>query len=145
MSVQEGHDEDEDSCKAMVSSASMVADDNISCRKQECGLSVMCNITQVGDVLAVVGSDAVFGGWDVSRALKLVTTAAEYPRWSTRFATPEANSEFKLLIQHPNGSITWEPIKSNRVWPTDASGRFIVSARYGQLDDSQTVNDILGA
>jgi len=130
-------DEDCDSCRATVSSASeytCMPDDADAAGKQECRLSVMCSMTNVGDVLAVVGQDEVLGGWDVSKALKLVTSAAEYPRWSAGFSLSEANSEFKLLIVHSNGSISWEPIKRNRVWPSDAR---TVSARYGKFGNSE--------
>jgi len=111
------------------------SDDTHAVRERDCRLSVLCSVTGVGDVLAVVGSDATFGEWDVSKALKLMTSAAEYPRWSAGFAMPEANSEFKLFILHPDGSITWEPIEENRVWPADARSKSTISTCYGRLGD----------
>lgn len=125
-----------------------IYDDDDSCRATACSdleFPLAADGKRFGDVLAVVGSDAVLGGWDESKALELVTSAKEYPRWSTGVAPPEGDSDVKLLILHPDGSINWEPIKCNQVSSADVSGEFTATTCDGKLDESQTVNDILAA
>jgi len=87
-------------------------------RPQTCCVSFVCDSTQHGECLALVGADPILGGWDVQKAVRLTTSAASFPTWSCDIMLPEAGSEFKLVIlRERHGDTSWEPIPGNRVWP----------------------------
>lgn len=82
-----------------------------------------CGWTVPGQWLAVVGSANQLGSWDVGRSVRLETTAASFPVWSSPdvWLTEENEVlgtpiEFKFVVGGPgNGNIIWEQLPSNRM------------------------------
>ncbi|XP_022586794.2 phosphoglucan, water dikinase, chloroplastic [Cyclospora cayetanensis] len=87
-----------------------------------------CGWTVPGQWLAVVGSASQLGAWDVSRAVKLQTSASSFPVWSSGDVwlsepagrggpqgAPDAPVEFKFLVGDLEGSaVIWEQLPCNR-------------------------------
>eukprot|EP00443_Scrippsiella_acuminata_P070477 CAMPEP_0115394548 /NCGR_PEP_ID=MMETSP0271-20121206/12323_1 /TAXON_ID=71861 /ORGANISM="Scrippsiella trochoidea, Strain CCMP3099" /LENGTH=427 /DNA_ID=CAMNT_0002818223 /DNA_START=69 /DNA_END=1353 /DNA_ORIENTATION=- len=83
-----------------------------------CRVNFVCDSTQPGECLALIGSDVALGAWDTGKAVILTTSAAAFPTWSADIPAPAAGSEFKLVISRGNGNVSWEPIAGNRTWPS---------------------------
>mmetsp|Transcript_152899 Transcript_152899/g.490500 ORF Transcript_152899/g.490500 Transcript_152899/m.490500 type:complete len:343 (+) Transcript_152899:83-1111(+) len=82
-----------------------------------CHVTVVCESTQPGDCVALVGSGPALGDWDISKAVRLSTSADSWPAWSGELPVPTAGSEFKVVIIRGT-EVVWEPIPDNRTWPT---------------------------
>jgi len=82
---------------------------------------VVCPSTGLGEVVAVIGADPLLGAWDIARAVRLAADVASFPIWMAEICLPKAGSEFKLLMIGADGSVQWEPMAGNRVWPSDLS------------------------
>jgi len=89
-------------------------------------IAFVCDSTQPGQCLALVGADPVLGGWDVQKAVRLTTSASAFPTWSGEVELPAAGSEFKLVIVSDSGEVSWEPISGNRIWPADVTSTPLV-------------------
>ncbi len=89
-----------------------------------------CDRTAWGDTVVLVGDAPELGAWDPARGLRL--DGSGWPRWRGRVALrPGARVQYKLVILHPDGSVTWET-GANRaaVIPTDASEAFSLGGDF---------------
>jgi lysophospholipase L1-like esterase len=89
--------------------------------------------TQAGESIGLVGSTAELGSWDVTKCIRLQTTADRYPLWWTDSAidlqpalssTPKSveypHVEYKYVRLGAKGGLEWEPCSKDR-WIAIAS------------------------
>ena len=78
--------------------------------------------TQTGESIGLVGSTAELGLWDVTRCIRLQTTADRYPLWWTdteidlqpALSSIPQGVEYKYVRLGAKGSVEWEPFSANR-------------------------------
>ena len=71
--------------------------------------------THWGDTALIVGNTSELGGWNVSAGLALSTDEHRYPNWrSTLPLCGGTDIEFKVVLCRADGTVEWEPIRSNR-------------------------------
>jgi len=60
---------------------------------------IKCDMTRVGDRVALVGSTKELGEWDTEKALFLDTSPESYPMWSIKMILPKNSIiEYKYLV-----------------------------------------------
>mmetsp|Transcript_92621 Transcript_92621/g.257992 ORF Transcript_92621/g.257992 Transcript_92621/m.257992 type:complete len:247 (-) Transcript_92621:23-763(-) len=99
----------------------------------ELWLECMCDVTNFGEELVVVGDHPSFGSWRVEDGVPLVTSAAAFPRWTFRRPVRLEEDprllppwiEYKYVVHRDMQSFRWEDVGTREV-PT-----FHTSARAG--------------
>lgn len=82
--------------------------------------------------LGVVGSDPIFGEWDVSKAIKFTSSQESASTYTAEMGVPVAESEFKLLILQGGAAASWEPLVDNRRFPSRGLGKgCVLRMQYG--------------
>jgi hypothetical protein len=82
--------------------------------------------------IAVVGSDAMLGAWDVARAVNLKSSQEAPSLWSGEIPVPEMESEFKLVMLQNGAAASWEPLTANRRFPSRCEDGCTLKMSYGQ-------------
>ncbi len=74
--------------------------------------------TKTGESIGLVGSTPELGLWDVTKCLKLRTSAAEYPIWwvDTNINIHSSRIEYKYVRFGADGSIKWESVLGANRW-----------------------------
>lgn len=106
--------------------------------EDEVRFEVVCSSTDVGDVLRLVGSCPELGVWDVTRGLKLSTTAASFPIWhASCIFSRKGSIDWKLVIQRAAGTQDWEP-HANRTLslPSSHRGPWKVRVEFSRMGSS---------
>ncbi|XZN91168.1 MAG: CBM20 domain-containing protein [Microcoleus sp.] len=82
--------------------------------------------TQTGASIGIVGSTPELGLWDITKCLRLNTSADRYPLWYTDIDIQPAldvgdrqNIEYKYVYIDANGIAAWEEFGFNRWIPID--------------------------
>lgn len=92
----------------------------ISATHVQATLLVVCDETQPGEDVFVVGSVPALGNWAPERAVKLTSTPATWPVWVAAAAVElPASAKIELkCVRHaagtPLGAAVWEPLTKNR-------------------------------
>eukprot|EP00923_Selenidium_pygospionis_P007777 GHVN01013240.1.p1 GENE.GHVN01013240.1~~GHVN01013240.1.p1 ORF type:complete len:1179 (+),score=282.88 GHVN01013240.1:143-3679(+) len=107
----------------------------------------LCDKTQPGDRLCVVGNVKQLGKWIPHQGTELFTNAKSFPLWTSllegEVVTGELiemhvphRLEFKFVILRGKEEI-WEPIQQNRIVDLPPIGSVTVSGTWGRDDTSQ--------
>uniref|UniRef100_A0A7S4PU10 CBM20 domain-containing protein n=1 Tax=Alexandrium monilatum TaxID=311494 RepID=A0A7S4PU10_9DINO len=81
-------------------------------------LECVCESTDPGEELLVVGSHAALGNWQVERGVALTTSSALFPRWTLsqplRLAEEPSSMppwiEYKYVVRDGRGGCRWEEL-----------------------------------
>lgn len=96
----------------------------------EVDVDAFCDRTAWGDTLVLVGDAPELGSWNPQNGVRL--DAPSWPRWTGRASLrPGARVQYKLVLLHPDGSVTWETGENRAaVIPTDASESFALGGDF---------------